>query len=292
MWGYANNLASSADRVDGFDNRESALIAAKEKIREEGIPGRHTFYTFRIEKDSSLDAIKKHQYVLNAVDVVPPSESLEELYELVLENEDSKDLSRKLYIKIAAMLWNYKIQFSELRPHNSDKKIHLIVRDTFTVDGYHRDRGDHLCHGEYEGFRGICHNCAKEFIKLNKLIENGALVSWKVRKTVMIIDFDENSTDLIKEIFRDMEVTLSVSRAESINKSRSQAALLMPSLTLINAAINDAYFLAEEMRRNGLEVIMYGKNLEGSFKHYLTLPNTLAERDVFFTTILQRYYDA
>ncbi len=325
MWGYAKNSGCTDDRTIGFDSRKVAIDAAKKMLKADGIPGRHIFYSFEVfenfenlkkneideiqesnkvdtvdsvsttineECEVSEKTIQKNQYILNVADIVESKESLEELYNQVKLSSNDIALEKKLFIKIASMMQNYKIRFSEIRADMQLARKHLVVRDTFTIDGYHRKRGDHLCHGKYVGSGYICHNCTQELIKLDKIIESDIPIKWKTKKTILIIDNNNDNISLIKDVFRDKELILSISRARSIDESRTRAQVLMPDITLMNINIDNAEFLAKELRLNDLEVILYGDRTHADFDNeglFLTIPLTICEHRVFCDKILEKY---
>lgn len=300
MYGYAKSQGAVIDWTCGFPDRKDALTAAKQRYKVQGIPGRHRIYTFATDENNKalLDTKKDHDFLLNPRSVDVPKETIEELLNQFRVNDDA-DLAglkaNRLFVKVVSVLYNHKIRFKTIRP--DARKVHLELRDTFTIEDENKNRhskekGDYLCcSDEYIGDGYICEKCLEEFIRLDALIKSGKRVVFKPRKSVLIIDSDENNIEQIKEIFKDKDVVLTVSRARSINESRSKAQLLLPDLTLINAGLANSMGLAQEMRTNDLKVVMYGVSDNQVESCFLPLPRTLSQHKIFVSKVMEAFYE-
>ncbi len=300
MFGYSKSQAAVIDWTCGFSDRKSALAAAKERYKAQGIPGRHRIYIFATDDNDNplLDTKKDHDFLLNPRCVQVPEETIEELLlqcraDSGADDNDITFKANRLFVKVVSVLYNYKLRIKTIRPEA--RKIHLELRDTFSIEDENGNRinmekGDNLCvSDEYVGDGRICEKCLEEFIKLDALIKSGKKLVFKPRKSVLIIDSDENNVEQIKEIFKDKDIVLSVSRARTINDSRSKAQLLLPDLTLINADLVNSMSLAQELRINDLKVVMYGIPNAQNESYCLPFPTTLSEYKTFVDRVMEAF---
>lgn len=263
MWNFSRHDGKIYKREGGgFKSREDAVAGAKEYIRKQGIPGYHRITTYQTSGDSSdtpkVDnkTIKVSQYVLNPKKIEIPETPLIDLLNIA-RNSDDIEAEKEMFIKFQVMLFNSRVRHLYLRPILNFRRTHIELMETFGVGGKHWNKGDTLCKGEYVGRQGICYSCLEQFALYQQQLEDGEKPIWKTRKALMLVDDNLENTKAIRSIVKHEETVITTAKT-GIANARDKAMMLWPDLTLINIVSPQAIYLAEEMRRNGLNVILYG----------------------------------
>lgn len=304
LWHFSRYHAELAkSEGSGFKTREAAVAGAKKFIRNEGISGFHKITTFQTISDDSgapeIDrkSVKVSQYVLNVKKIRVPETPLIELLDIARNSNDIA-AEKEMFIKLQAILFNSRIRHKYVRPILNYRRSHIEPMETFAVGGKSWNKGGTLCNGEYVGRQGICYNCVEQFALYQQQLADGVRPVWKTRKALMLVDDNMENTSVIRSIVRNEEIIITSAKT-GIANARDKAMGLDPDLTLINIVSPQALQLAEEMRRNGMNVILYGdiKTQDAikadpslswikAMSMFVPLPRTAEEMAVFSKMIL------
>ena len=299
MWHYSRyNPTLERSEGSGYETRKAALADAKKHTRNVGLPGFHYIYTYQtIEKNGITEVVKStakyNQFTLNPKKVILPEESLLELVKIARKKDDI-EAEKRMFTLLLSKLFHSFVKHAYVRPILNFKKSHIIANETFSVGDMHWDKGDALCKGEYAGRKGICYNCIEEFAKYRHMVDvDRVRIRYKTRKSIMIIDDNEENSAIIRKMVKNEEV-ITITARSGVANARDKAAYLLPDLTLINITSPKALYLAEEMRRNNMNVIIYGDiktqdaikadpslSMTKAMALFVPLPRTAEEMDAF-----------